>query len=517
MKRLIRSVVPLLVLACWFGFGSLASAAPENSSASAPLTVALSSDLVGSNPLQGFNRPQAAIYRQVYDTFTGAGKNGAATPQIAVSWKQTSSRSWTFRFRQNVHFSDGSLMTSRDVLATLDAYKKAGILGVWAPYLVSWKAVDKYTVKFGLNGPNTILPADFQTVFILPAKQLKSGVDLEKTIVPGTGPYVVQSHVHGSRWVLTRNPHYWGPKPKAKTVVLKVIPDPASRIAALKSGAADLAMFDTADQAAALRASNITVATLPTSGYYEIDVNGVHPVSPALKDARVRQAVMYAIDKPTIVKIALGGLGKPTGVVGGGFADGCTAAGDMYGHQDIAKAKALLDAAGVKHLNLTIYAAYFAEPASTAIAQVIQQQLEQAGIDSTIRVPDAGTWGTDVFTNGTNFDLNVGLRNGGADATYNLYDVAPSDLKGIALWKFIPRNRALSRQIITVKKLAPGKSRTAAMRKLCTLANQNVGRVGLATAPEFLAYRNDRVGNVTFPPLITENQELTYLSRVQVR
>jgi ABC-type transport system substrate-binding protein len=352
-------------------------------------------------------------------------------------------------------------------------------------------------------------------MFVLPAKALRDGVDLTKTIVPGTGPYRVVSHDNGVSWKLVANRFYWGGKPRAAELDLQVIPDDQARIAAIKSGAVYAAVFASVDAANTLWSRNVVLHVQPTSDYYMLGVNGLKPLNPALKDVRVRQAIMYAIDKPSIVKLALGGLGRPTGVYGGAFADGCTAATDPYAHQNIAKAKALLRAARATNLSLTLLVAPYASTLP-AIGQVIQQQLKRAGIGVKIQNVDADAMLAATYTKGS-FDLALSYRSGGGDATQPVYDVAPSNLKGVSVWPWIASNGPLAKAILKLKTLWPGPARTTVLRQVCRLAAANVGWEGLATKPEFIAYRSDKIAGLRFLDVETAGQALVYLDKVRVK
>jgi hypothetical protein len=89
-------------------------------------------------------------------------------------------------------------------------------------------------------------------------------------------------------------------------------------------------------------------------------------------------------------------------------------------------------------------------------------------------------------------------------------------MKGVALWNWVPSNPALAHQVRLVSNLTPGPARTAAMRKLCVLASENAGMVGLVTRPEYVAYRNDHLSGVTLLPIETAGQALLYLDRIHV-
>jgi ABC-type transport system substrate-binding protein len=184
---------------------------------------------------------------------------------------------WTVVLQDGVQFSDGTPVTSQDVVATyavqwdknhplhkgnsgnFDYYP--GLFGpnLEAPpatatadkyeapdcdyggLMKSIEAVDEKTIKFTLCAPDPAFPSKiaFSSFAIQSAKHLEDtgGSPLEDAL--GTGPYVVKEWVRGDSLTLEANPNYWGEPPKTPTLVFKWNSEAAARLNALKAGEID--------------------------------------------------------------------------------------------------------------------------------------------------------------------------------------------------------------------------------------------------------------------------------------
>jgi len=128
----------------------------------------------------------------------------------------------------------------------------------------------------------------------------------------GSGPFRVVEHALGKYIRLERNHTYWkgGPKsqPKIETVEFRYIPDAQTRVAEMVAGGLDLIWNVAWDQAEQLRSiPSLRVVSSPTQLYVSLKMSTL-PSTPApqLHDIRVRQAIMHAIDRETMVRFMLG-------------------------------------------------------------------------------------------------------------------------------------------------------------------------------------------------------------------
>jgi peptide/nickel transport system substrate-binding protein len=281
---------------------------------------------------------------------------------LASSFK-TMNHGKTVRFflRKGLKFANGDPLNANAVKFTYDRiYDQNGV----TPYLLSTLsgiasknqivAVNKYTVDFKMSVANKLLfgnMAQFGHSILDPKVVRKHETKSDPyahnwlaTHATGTesGPYILKSWQPGSQWVLTANPHFYGPKPKIKTIIFKVIPDPSTRLALLKNGSVDIAYgIATQDIKQLKKDKNVRVQVFPSRFVVFLGMNSKQ--KPFNKIA-VRQAIDYAVPYKTILKQVLLGYGKQlTSPVPAGTP---THVNLFKAKQNYAKAKALLRKAG---------------------------------------------------------------------------------------------------------------------------------------------------------------------------
>ena len=319
-----------------------------------------------------------------------ADKNAVLRPLLATSWKATrNARTWTFKLRRNVKFHDGSPFSADDVVHTFkilqskDSQAQQAYKGVVA----RTRKVDAYTVAFDLTQPNGLFPyllgqMVYQAVMLpktyqLPADLTKPGEWTSK--MNGTGPFLLKENRGAAGFTFTANPTYWGGKPALDTVEVQLLDDQA-RITALQSGQIDLATQITYQGAQQLR-SAANVLPLHAANHRLLSMN---VTKAPFNDVRVRQAFALALNRPQIAR----GLWGPYAEVGN---DSPMWPGYPYTSksvpqrtQDIAKAKALLKAAGHENLKVTLtcYRAF----EMPDYAQRVAQDLKKIGVNCTVKV-----------------------------------------------------------------------------------------------------------------------------------
>jgi peptide/nickel transport system substrate-binding protein len=296
---------------------------------------------------------------QVWDTLVYRDpETGEYKGALATAWHQVDNRTLEFELRRGVKFHNGAEFGADDVVYTLNFVSNPDNKAVQLS-LVRWidhvEKLDNYRVRIVTRQP---FPAAIATlaspkVAIFPhsyyAKVGPAGMN-QKPV--GTGPYRVVEHAIGKHVLLERNPDYFRDSPKAQpriaTVEMRFIPDPQTRVAEMVSGGLDLIMYVARDQAEQLRPlPQLQIVSGETSGYTFLHLNTMERTpAPPLRDVRVRQAIMHAIDRETIVKHLVGETARVlhTECFPGQF--GCTDEGVVRYAYDPAQAKRLLAEAG---------------------------------------------------------------------------------------------------------------------------------------------------------------------------
>lgn len=224
--------------------------------------------------------------------------NGAGGQGLAV----------TLRLKPDLAWGDGVPVTARDVVFTwtraIDPHSAFSDPRPWLN-VRAVDVVDEHTAVLHLkqatydyNQWGSLLPEHIE------AGALHSAYD-ERPTEPGLydGPYIVTEYRAGERIVLERNPHWGGPLPEIRQVVIRAIENTASLQANLLSGDIDMAAENiglTLDQVLALRRQwpeRFTYLFRPSLGYEHINLNLANPI---LADVRVRRALLLAIDRAAI-------------------------------------------------------------------------------------------------------------------------------------------------------------------------------------------------------------------------
>ena len=362
------------------------------------ITVGLELDIPGLDPLKVgvFDTSAETAAAAIFDTLVGLDDKGQPVPKLALSWAHSDDfKTWTFKLRQGVKFHDGTPFNAEAAKANFDRQKDpankcrcafyiAGIHDVQAP--------DEYTLVYNLTDPSVNFPAlltiqSSNNVIQSPTAWKTKGDDYNRNPV-GTGPYILKSWTAGDRMVLEKNPDYWNKgHPYLDRIVLKPLPDALSRFASLQSGEADIVWddeFDADNIQKAQKDPKMTVHTYAGSGAQVWAFNT--KVAP-FEDARVRQALVMALDRKKWSQAATNGLSRPaTNPYGDGSWVKCKDDGALP--YDVEKAKALIKDYG-KPVDFKMIIS--ATPRGRTNGQVLQQFWNKVGANMEIEQVDQAT------------------------------------------------------------------------------------------------------------------------------
>ena len=276
--------------------------------------------------------------------------NLTLVPELAVSWKpDATGKSWTYKLRQGVKFANGKPMTADDVIATYktlltstDSQAASAFSGVLDFGGVS--KIDDYTVKFDLESPTGNFPyltssTTYQAI-ILPRDYLGP---FEKT-PQTTGAFNLVAYTPGVSARYERNPNWWGGAAPLEGIDC-TLGDGTAVVNALLGGQVDLiqGIIYGGGSRALFNNPNVQLFKARGATHREVPMNVNDGV---LKDKRVRQAIALTLNRPQIVKNLFNNLAD----VGNDspFAPVYPSTAKVpQRHQDIAKAKQLIAAAGL--------------------------------------------------------------------------------------------------------------------------------------------------------------------------
>ncbi|GAC1304622.1 MAG: peptide ABC transporter substrate-binding protein [Vulcanimicrobiaceae bacterium] len=326
-------------------------------------------------------------------------------PTLANHGVSADGKTIVYHLRRHVTWHDGKPFTAADVVFTWHAVlNKKNNVGSTVGYDIVERidARDPYTIAVHLKAAWAPFVASFfapsATPYpILPAHLLARYADINR--VPynrapiGTGPFTVERWTRGSKIVFRANPHYWRGAPKLQSVTYEAVPNENTVETLLQTHAADLDYNSPASKIAQTRAIEGYVTTLtPFTQYGQLALNAR---TPALSDVRVRSALWYALDVPSLLRDVTHDVDIPGDTDQPSFSWAYDPAVPHHTF-DPKRAAALLDAAGWKRgadgmraragtrLSLTA-AGVTGSAVGDAVEALAQRNWHDAGIDVGIK------------------------------------------------------------------------------------------------------------------------------------
>jgi len=354
---------------------------------------------------------------------------GQVEPEHLESMTLVDDTTVEIKLKKNIVFHNGEKLDANglkktfDILSNLDPAKFTWKFTGFKDYEDTGTVIDDYTMRFKLTAPIDRWASAFTFMPLAPAHLEKVGLDGYTDDPVGTGPYQFVEWKRDSYIELTRWNDNPGPKPVIKNVVLRHVPEAAVRVAGLKAGEFQLIAAAPPENVPGLIKDgfNIFVGDSMQSMYIGFDIYGSNE---ALRDKRVRQALLYALDMDAMHKTIAGGYGTRLQcqiVAPGGFGYNESLVG-RYDYDPV-KAKALLKEAGYENgLDLpgsATTARYFRD---RSLMDAISAQWSAIGINVDMSYPESAEW-LQLLINGTLPDgfMNIGLNWYLADNTTSMW------------------------------------------------------------------------------------------------
>ncbi|HEX7102702.1 MAG TPA: ABC transporter substrate-binding protein [Nitrolancea sp.] len=297
---------------------SAASASPTAAAegkAGGSVTFLRSVDSLSADPVLWHN-PDIWPFLSVYEQLVKVGDDGVSlAPGLAEKWDtSTDGLTYTFHIRQGVKFSDGTDLSTDDIIWSLQR-AKADQKGGWNFSLMQVKditAPDANTIVITVTGIWAPFLSDvslFNGSIISKAFATKVGEANLTSQAMGTGPFSLKEWKRSDHVTLAKNTHYWvANRPYLDEIVLKQVPNTNSQILQVKGGQADgiIGQGDVAlNQVPDLKKdSNLQVLSfLSTYNNFVI----LNTKNAPLNDVKLRQALNFATDKQSIITTILFG------------------------------------------------------------------------------------------------------------------------------------------------------------------------------------------------------------------
>lgn len=410
MKRFTALILALLVgasllTACSSGAGSASSSAASERQGTKEIVYANATDISSMDPRNATGTQTASILNHVFSGLVTTDEKGQVVNDLAESYKNIDDKTWEFKLKSGVTFQDGSKLTSEDVKYTLDTIrdtsKKYKLASDFS--FMQVQIIDDLNFRIITDQPFSGFLLRLNYVKIIPKAYVEKVGDEEFAAKPiGSGPYKFVSWSKDEKVVLEANDTYFGGKPTIDKITYKVIPEAASRIAALESGEADIIANVPTSQIERLSSlQNVKVLSNPTTRVMFVGMNLVK--DGPLQNEKVRQALNYAVDKQALIKGVLDGNATQIATISTPEYEGYDASVEAYSY-DPEKAKQLLTEAGYANgfsLQFSVTSGYLN---GQDVAQAIASQLGQVGITCTVQEEDSNQQ-REKISSGTVADL----------------------------------------------------------------------------------------------------------------
>lgn len=388
--------------------------------------------LVNPNEVQSLDQGYTSnasdyfMIENMYDTVIDYHADGSFTPNLAEKWGiSDDGLTYTFYLKQGIKFHNGEELKAKDIVFTCERAKKSPFLADIGDTIKSATALDDYTVEIELNYPDAPFLYKMATLFILNEKAVTELGDDYHLNPIGSGPYKFVEYVLGQKVAFERFDDYHRAKAPIKNLVYRIISDENTALLALESGQVDfLWQIPPISYQSVSSNKKLKINKFESRELTHITMNlNEEPFNNLL----VRQAINYAVDKDTIVQMALEGLGEPAvyALNSGTFGYSKNVKGYSY---DPEKAKDLLAQAGYPNgfeVELKTSEKY------KKTAEIVQDQLDNIGIDAKITMSDLNSMMEDISKG--DYKISVFMWTVGPDAdewayvfeTGNIVNYAP--------------------------------------------------------------------------------------------
>ncbi|WP_454853350.1 ABC transporter substrate-binding protein [Rhizobium binxianense] len=347
-------------------------------------------------------------WQNIFEGLVTIDADGKVQPQLARSWEiSPDGLTYTFKLQTGVKFHDGEAFDSAAARFSLDRARGKDSVNPQKRFFGSIASIDTpdpETLVLHLSAPTGSLiywlgwPAS-----VMVGSKSAAG---DKTTPVGTGPFKFASWAKGDRVELVKNPDYWNKAVSVKLdkVTFRFIADPQAQAAALKSG--DLDAFPEFAAPELMSSFDGDPRLTTKIGNTELKVvAGMNNARKPFDNKRVRQALMMAIDRQTVIDGAWSGLGT---AIGSHYTPNDPGYVDTTGvlPYDVEKAKALLAEAGYPNgFSFTIKTPQMAYAPRSA--QVMQAMLAEIGVTMNIEPTEfPAKWVQDVMT-GRDYDMTI--------------------------------------------------------------------------------------------------------------
>lgn len=368
------------------------------------ITVGIAQDLDDSlDPHQTVAAGTREVLFNIFEGLVKPNSDGEMIPAVAEKYTLSEDgTTYTFTLREGVKFHNGQTVTAEDVVYSINRCA-AVPEGQEKPLVAAFSAVKSVEALDEKTVAVTIAQRDLEFISYMTAAIIPADYENQDTAPVGTGPFKFVSRTPQQDFVMERFEDYWGAPAWLDKVTYKICENADALVMNLNGGSIDLCAHLTSAQASQLN-QNFQVLEGTMNLVQAIYLNNQ---AKPFDNQLVRQALCYAIDRQGIMDMVADGHGT---AVGSSIYPAFTKyflpeLVDKYPH-DVEKAKELLAQAGYPDgFDMTISVPNNYQPHMDT-AEVVAEQLREAGINVTIQPVEWSTW-LDTIYNGRQFQATV--------------------------------------------------------------------------------------------------------------
>lgn len=470
------------------------------------ITVGIAQDLDDSlDPHQTVAAGTREVLFNIFEGLVKPNSDGEMIPAVAEKYTLSEDgTTYTFTLREGVKFHNGQTVTAEDVVYSINRCA-AVPEGQEKPLVAAFSAVKSVEALDEKTVAVTIAQRDLEFISYMTAAIIPADYENQDTAPVGTGPFKFVSRTPQQDFVMERFEDYWGAPAWLDKVTYKICENADALVMNLNGGSIDLCAHLTSAQASQLN-QNFQVLEGTMNLVQAIYLNNqAKPFDHQL----VRQALCYAIDRQGIMDMVADGHGT---AVGSSIYPAFTKyflpeLVDKYPH-DVAKAKELLAQAGYPDgFDMTISVPNNYQPHMDT-AEVVAEQLREAGINVTIQPVEWSTW-LDTIYNGRQFQATVVGVDAANMTARAMLERFTSDYGKNFINYNNPAYDALFQQAINAQDEA---TQTDLYKQMETMLADTAANVYIQDLCDLVAMRQD-LGGLKFYPIYVLDLSTVYLTQ----
>ncbi len=470
------------------------------------ITVGIAQDLDDSlDPHQTVAAGTREVLFNIFEGLVKPNSDGEMIPAVAEKYTLSEDgTTYTFTLREGVKFHNGQTVTAEDVVYSINRCA-AVPEGQEKPLVAAFSAVKSVEALDEKTVAVTIAQRDLEFISYMTAAIIPADYENQDTAPVGTGPFKFVSRTPQQDFVMERFEDYWGAPAWLDKVTYKICENADALVMNLNGGSIDLCAHLTSAQASQLN-QNFQVLEGTMNLVQAIYLNNQ---AKPFDNQLVRQALCYAIDRQGIMDMVAAGHGT---AVGSSIYPAFTKyflpeLVDKYPHS-VEKAKELLAQAGYPDgFDMTISVPNNYQPHMDT-AEVVAEQLREAGIRVTIQPVEWSTW-LDTIYNGRQFQATVvGVDASNMTARAMLERFTSDHAKNFINYSS-PAYDALFQQAINATDEA---TQTDLYKQMETMLADTAANVYIQDLCDLVAMRQD-LGGLKFYPIYVLDLSTVYLTQ----